>query len=268
MSGEGFTSNSKSGVICKAVIDFSYYKSLLEAERLRKLNFQKQTKAQEIKVKPLPSQTQPSTASTSGGTQVGEGAKCHCVGEEKLRSIIKEELTHFLKPETEVAVRQQGSGNAFDPDETPAADKAEVQLDANSQPQTAIVQELDHVEPLVANKAEFLKLIPNKWQKFGHKLLDFLETNPMYINWNSNNEVTVNGTQIPDSNIYEIFKELYAEHPDSNVSGYIIVASLLMDLGLGYLFRKTNFLFLNRNKMKIGDIQMGHGNDWFYIGDL
>lgn len=259
MSNEAYTSNSKDGIILKAVIDYAYYESLLEAERYMKEHLEDNTSGEK----------NPIEAATLN-EQVGEGrAKCPCLSPEALRNLFRDELEEFFskhkslsKPETEAV--QLGSGYV-DNDLTPPVPGQETSV--TIQPQIAFVEENDHDEPLVKDKHEFLKLIPNKWQKQGKKLLDFLEKNNMYISWNEDNLVSVNNEQIPESNIYDIFRELYSEHPDTNVNGYLPVASMLMDLGMGYLFRKKHFHFLNR-KRKLNNVQIGEGKDWFYIGDL
>jgi hypothetical protein len=129
------------------------------------------------------------------------------------------------------------------------------------------VQELNHLEPLV-NVDDFLKLIPYKWHKNAAKLLKFLEENPMLISWNtSTGEVIVNGETIPDSNIYSVFKELYTEHPDHNVSGYVTVASALLELGLGYLFHKTHLSYFSRKRNFKEPEQAGEGVPFYFIGD-
>lgn len=296
MSSQAFSSNSSDGIVLKAVIDYSYYLTLLKAEKEQK-NFLAKKTAEKVEV--------PATSADHDSIeQLGEGTskkrKVEGVSEEDIRKIFKEELKNYfqkshktntikdvLKKTTlaevaknvapivkkfvgfgseEVANGEEQEGAGFvDPDVNPPI--VEEEELPNGPPEGGLVTELDNYEPLV-NKSDFLKLIGEKWHKLATKLLQFFEEKPMLITWNKNTgEVIVNGDTIPDSNIYSVFRELYEQHPDSNVSGYVTVASLLLDLGLGYLFHRSHLHYFARKRNFKEPEQAGEGLPFYFIGD-
>lgn len=133
----------------------------------------------------------------------------------------------------------------------------------------AIVQTLGDNEPFF-HKEDLLKLVPARFRGRANQLLDYILQNPMNINWNVNGVLTVCGQQIPNSDISDIFPELYKFHPNLKVRGLIDLIQFLCSSGLGNLIRKSKYWFLIRkSNQKFNQVGDGLPDNipWYYIGD-
>jgi hypothetical protein len=134
----------------------------------------------------------------------------------------------------------------------------------------AIYSELGQPQPSV-DKQAFLHLVPSEWQAKANKLLDWIEENPMLVRWDFDGVITIEGEQIPHTDIYTAFEQLYSTHPDFKVPGYVGLASLILDSGLGSLICKASFSF-NSRKRKFNLKQDSYKvknkvTPWYYIND-
>jgi hypothetical protein len=233
--------------------------------------------------------------------QTGEGAQkknLFQIEEHKLRKIIREELEHYfdkppqsfldlLKQTTLTDVvdilrkipylsriigrargEQVGQG-WVDTDLTPITVTEHHTADAQALTEGGEYTEMRKVEPTV-DKQQFLKSVPNNFKAKANKLLDWIEENPLIIRWDNEGLVTIENDTISDSNIFTIWKELYERHPNTSVPGYVSVASLFMNSGMGSLFRNTEFHFNTRKRKLNSHIQSGAGalltnNDWYFL---
>lgn len=130
----------------------------------------------------------------------------------------------------------------------------------------AFVKELGSYEPRF-NTDDFLRLAPSTYKARAKKLLMYFRQNPMRINWNEDGVVTIDGEQIPGSNMRDIFRQLFSIKPDFNMPGYVSVTSALLDAGLGHLFRKKSFWFTCRrqNFKPVAFQDANQSSNWFFI---
>lgn len=132
-----------------------------------------------------------------------------------------------------------------------------------------IVQKLGEDQPFF-NKEDMLKLVPSSYKPKASKLLDYIAHNQMNINWNVNGVLTVCGNQIPNSNINEIFPQLYKYNPDLKILGLTELLQFLCTAGLGHLIRKSKYWFvIRRQKQRFDQVGDGIPDDgpWWFLND-
>lgn len=173
----------------------------------------------------------------------------------------------FGKGEELKAEEQTGCGDNED-DVTP-----EVPINFNQNMQKLIapgdVQTFNENRPFF-HKSDLLKRIPKRFHSKASQLLDYIAQNPLSIHWTENGVISVTGDQIPNSNIYVVFPELYKFHPNLKIPGLTNVLQYLCSYGLGHLIRKTKYWFLVRHSKsrKLNQIGKGLPKDipWYYLG--
>lgn len=135
---------------------------------------------------------------------------------------------------------------------------------------------LPHKSRSVYNKDKFLNCVPKNKHKKATELLDWLATKRKLVNWTKEGQLSINGQQIPNSDIYSVFKELYSSNPDTKVNGYVPLASLIFELNKGHLINKGKFWFITRKETNNQGQQTGSGyptetekraaaKDWYFI---
>ena len=301
----GFTSNTKDAVILKVVVDYAYFQKLKEAEKdLEKIRESEKKKLQHV---PSQSSNQYGAGdldeTTMESDQTGQGPSKHSkhkhqhqqqqprhssesLTEEKLRRIFREEIhRYFSKPSTNFIdqvknikvkdvlqhipyVNQLIGRGYVDEDLSPNAIESTDNVSMHNNNEGGYYSELGQSKPIILRQNDFLKLIPTRYHTRAKKLLNYFENHSMNVGWNADGNVTVANEFIPNSNIYNIFTELYKLKPDLKLPGYITLTSYLLNAGLGHLFLKGRYWFTNRSKrFKASEEQTGSGQVWYFIGD-
>lgn len=209
------------------------------------------------------------------------------ITEEKIRQIFREEIQrYFSKPPSSLIEQLKnikvkdvlqhvpyvnqliGKGNV-DSDLIRNGIQSHDNTSMHNNNEGGYYSQLGQSKPIILRENDFLKLIPSKFHARGKKLLDYFENHSMNVSWNSDGNVTVANEFIPNSNIYEIFVELYKFKPNLNLPGYITLASYLLNAGLGDLFVRTHYWFTTRRlkNFKASEDQTGKGQVWYYIGE-
>jgi len=134
-----------------------------------------------------------------------------------------------------------------------------------------IYTEMGTIEPAV-EKRVFLKLVPSECRPKASKLLDWIEANPLIVRWDIDGVITLEDEQIPNTNIFNIFPQLYSTDPDFKVPGYISLASVILDAGLGSLVCTHSFSANTSRKRKFSYKDQTHKvgkkvTPWYYLND-
>lgn len=212
----------------------------------------------------------------------------HNLTEDKIRKIFREEIhRYFSKPPSNLIEQVKnikikdvlqhipyvnqliGNGNV-DPDITPNVIQSNDMTSMHNNNEGGFYSQLGRSKPIILRENDFLKLIPIKFHSRAKKLLDYFENHSMNVSWNPDGNLTIANEFIPNSNIYDVFTELYSLKPKLNLPGYITLANYLLNAGLGHLFVRSGYWFITRrlkNFTPSAEEQTGAGQLWYYIED-
>lgn len=92
-------------------------------------------------------------------------------------------------------------------------------------------------------------------------------SNPLEVNWSSDGILTIEGTQISDSNIYVVFPQLYKLKPNYKLSGLLTLQNYIFSSGLSKLVRIAASKHLVRPQDSNLKYEKSSDDLWYYIGN-
>lgn len=276
------SSNSNDPVICKTVIDYEEYIKLKKLES-KERDFWR-AKTEELKEKVVPSEP-PSLPSSEDTIQTGSGLTDLALSTIKsaLRSLYEEYQTELVKILTKVLEDKLNDFlSSYGKKVVPIKSKNQtgkgdlVEIPAGEVPPTeSLDTNLLNIEKASTNtrqasqqqhegdKEKILESIPSLFKKKANILLHHFYANPMSVSWDTAGNLFVTGTNIPGSNIYEIFPALYKNTDHSSLKGFYTLLTYILSSGLGHLIKQGKVKGLSR-KRKLNLPPIDHGDKKWY----
>lgn len=276
------SSNSNDQVICKTLIDYEEYLKLKKLEGKQQDFYKAKTEELKKKIEPInPPNIESSTEQTQ---QSGSGLTDFALSTLKstirslyeeyqkelisiLSKIIEEKINEFLesygKKLTNVKKKTQtGRGDlVVIPPLMTEEDNTNTKLLNIEKTTTNTFQKSQQQHE--GDEEKILTNIPSNFTSKAKKLLHFIYANPLSLSWDTDGVVTLHGTNIPGSNIYEIFPALYKKQDPTDLAGFFSVVTFLLSSGLGHLIESGKVKGLIR-KRKLNIPSFDHKEKYWY----
>lgn len=307
------SSISKNPIVMKILVDYQHYEKLLEAEKFQNKYYDKVTQSMVHKSskldhesshhkKPIEAETstsqdsdlKPNHATVDDGSsentanQIGSGQDSKSLADSI--SDLKQELSDYLTAHVTNLVtdlfkqhfnqikhsplnEQSGKGSG---DLQPLKTDTFLTFDSEPTPGTSVNDKSVDKQVTQVDIVDLLSKIPSAYHDDARKLLAYFLDNPTAISWDENGILTVDDITIPQSNIFQIFPQLYAKTPKSTLPGFVTLCTYIFTAGLQNLIKIKKFHQFTRKRPLNGELKPDEEVDlrtfssnkrWYYIGD-
>lgn len=279
------SSNSNDQIICKTLIDYEEYVKLKKLEGKQQDFFKAKTEELKNKIQPTENVESKSEVTNEETSQTGNGLTDFALNSLKstirslyeeyqkeliaiLSKIIEDKINDFLrsygkKLSTVKTKNQTGKGDLVVLPPVPIEeDNTNTKLlniekaTTNSYQKSQQQHEGDE-EKVLAN-------IPSNYLNKAKKLLNFIYHNPLSLSWDTDGVLTLHGTNIPGSNIYELFPALYKNQDPSNLTGFYSLLTYILSSGLGALIVNGKVKGLSRKRKLFNVPKIDHEEKYWY----
>jgi len=272
-------SHKKAPLYTKILIDIDEYYKLLEVQhRVNKQEEQINARLEKDVTNSAPPKIVPTSIDESNSEQVPEQSGSGSVPNSSLpfsedivkhiSNLVTQQLANQFQLQPKVPTYQEGSGanDLFPELPEPIIDN---NTHENAPTSLSIVHKsVPHDE---FDNSKLISLVPKRLKTRAAELLEKLAKFSNDITWTSNGVIFIDQNSLPDSNIYEIFPQLFRTPSAPDKIMYLNqIATKIASLGFGHLLSKslTYGLIRKRNIANENEImtEIKTAKNWWYLG--